>query len=142
MEKTIVKEKIADPPFSLHDAHLLSLVLRGDALGLSFQSGFVETVPLWRQVDGSMEITGLEWGFCSVYVMDYTSVRCGNYGRFVGEKMTVAEFVRTYQPLSVDIMDETYGHNQVKLSGFLNHGQKCLEVVLELYYHGEIRYLL
>ena len=137
-----VKQPIPDPPYSLHDAHILSLTLKGDALRLVTQYGYVCTTEPYGQVDGDVELTGVDADSSYAYVLEYTDVLCGNCGQFTGRKMTLETFLRDYAEASLDIMDETYGFHQMKLEGFLNLPGRCLEFFLEVYYTGEIRYLL
>ena len=115
---------------------------RGDALRLVTQYGYVCTTEPYGQVDGDVELTGVDADSSYVYVLEYTDVLCGNCGRFTGRKMTLDAFLRDYADASLDIMDETCGFRQMKLEGFLNLPGRCLEFFLEVYYTGEIRYLL
>lgn len=140
--RTVLKKPDSAPPYSLHDAYVLKVQLRGDTLRLITQSGYVCTLGPCEQVEGDVEITGIDWDFSSVYVMEYQDVLCGNYGSFTGKKMTVEEFLREYPEMGLDIMDETFGYHQVKLDGYLNLGSRCLEFRLELCYDGAFRYLL
>ena len=50
--------------------------------------------------------------------------------------------MRMYYEGSLDIMDESYGFRLAALSGFLNLRERILEFNLEIYYTGEVRYLL
>lgn len=114
----------------------------GGTLRLVTQYGYVETTEPFDQVQGDVEITGVDWDSSHAYVMEYRGVLCGNRGPFTGRKMAVEDFLKTYPQGTLDIMDETYGYRQVKLDGFLNLTGRCLEFRLELYYSGEFRYLL
>ena len=138
----IVKQPAPDLPYSLHDAYILEVRLEGDTLRLVTQYGYVETTEPFDQVQGDVEITGVDWDSSHAYVMEYRCVLCGNRGPFTGRKMAVEDFLKTYPQGTLDIMDETYGYRQVKLDGFLNLTGRCLEFRLELYYSGEFRYLL
>lgn len=140
--KIVVKQPNPDPPYSLHDAYVLEIQMEGDTLHLMTQYGYVCTTPPFRQVEGDVEITGIDWDFSCVSVMEYQDVLCGNYGSFTGRKMTVADFLRAYPEAALDVLDETYGYRQVKLDGFLHVGERCLEVQLDICYAGEFRYLL
>ena len=140
--RAVVKNSDSSLPYSLHDAYVLAVQVQGDTLRLMTQSGYVCTAGPCEQVEGDVEITGVDWDFSSVYVMEYHDVLCGNYGAFTGRKMTVEAFLREYPQAGLDIMDETYGYHQVKLDGYLNLGDRCLELRLELCYDGEFRYLL
>lgn len=142
MNKVVVQKRFAVPPYSLHDARLTGLIPEGDTIRLNIQCGYVETTAPFEVVDGDVEITGLDWDFCWAYMMDYPDVLCGNCGSFVGEKLSIPDFLKKYQPVSIDVIDETYGYRQVKFSGFLNHESRCLEVMMEFCYAGEFRYLL
>ena len=124
----IVKQPAPDLPYSLHDAYILEVRLEGDTLRLVTQYGYVETTEPFDQVQGDVEITGVDWDSSHAYVMEYRGVLCGNRGPFTGRKMAVEDFLKTYR--------------QVKLDGFLNLTGRCLEFRLELYYSGEFRYLL
>ncbi len=140
--RIVVKRPNPDPPYSLHDAYVMAVEAEGDVLRLITQCGYVCTTPPYRQVEGDVEITGIDWDFSCVCVMEYQDVLCGNYGSFTGRKMTVEDFLRAYPDAALDIMDETYGYHQVKLDGFLHLGEKCLEFQLDLCCNGELRYLL
>ena len=140
--RTVIKPPYSDPPYSLHDAYVTALEAKGDTLRLVTQYGYVETTEPFGQVQGDVEITGVDWDSSHAYVMEYRGVLCGNRGPFTGRKMAVEDFLKTYPQGTLDIMDETYGYRQVKLDGFLNLTGRCLEFRLELYYSGEFRYLL
>ena len=138
----VVNQPVPDPSYSLHDAHILALELKGDTLRLVTQYGYVCTAQPWEQVDGDVEITGVDADSSYVYVMEYPDVLCGNCGRFTGRKMTLEVFLRETPQFSLDVMDETCGFRQMNLAGFLNLPGRCLEFRLELCYDGEFRYLL
>lgn len=138
----LVKRPDPGPPYSLHDAYILELRIEGDALRLVTQYGYTKTTEPFGQVQGDVEITGIDWDSSHVYVMEYRGVLCGNCGPFTGRKMAVEDFLKTYPQGTLDVMDETYGYHQMKLGGFLNVGERCLEFWLDLCYNGEFRYLL
>ena len=85
--KTIVKQPNPDPPYSLHDAYILEVRLEGDTLRLVTQYGYVETTEPFGQVQGDVEITGVDWDSSHAYVMEYRGVEdipsgdAGHYGR-------------------------------------------------------------
>lgn len=136
--KVIVKRPNPDPPYSLHDACIQKI----DVLRLVSQYGYVCTTEPGGQVDGDVEVTGVDVESSYVYVMEYTDVLCGNCGHFTGRKMTLEAFLQAYPGDTLEILDETYGYRQAKLSGFLNTSHNLLEFILDLYYTGEFRYLL
>ena len=138
----IVKPPIPDPPYSLHDARVSAFQAEGDALRLVMACGYVCTTEPCGQVDGDVEITGVDWESSYVYVMDYPRVPCGNCGEFTGRKMTMEIFLAEYAGAPLEILDESCGYRAAKLSGFLDAGDRLLECTLDLYYTGEFRYLL
>lgn len=140
--KITVKKPNPDPPYSLHDAHIMELQAEGDTLRLLTQYGYVRTEEPFGQVDGDVELTGVDWESSYVYVMEYQDVLCGNCGAVTGRKMTLDTFLREYSDGTLDIMDESYGFRLAVLSGFLNLRDRVLEFKLEIYYTGEVRYLL
>lgn len=140
--KIVVKQPNPDPPYSLHDAYISEIRVAGDTLRLITQCGYVCTSVPYEQMEGDVEITGIDWDFSCVYIMEYQDVLCGNYGSFTGRKLTVVDFLQEYPEATLDVLDETHGYRQVKLNGFLNVGERCLEFQLDLCYAGEFRYLL
>ena len=138
----VLKESIPAPPYSLHDTYVLELQAEGDTLHLLTQSGYTRTTAPCIQVDGDVEISGVDWESSFVYVMEYSDVLCGNCGAFTGKKLTVETFLKEFSPFTLEILDETYGYCQVRLEGFLNLPDDCLEFILALYYTGEFRYCL
>lgn len=138
----VVKKPYTDPPYSLHDAHVMALEADGDTLRLVTQYGYVCTTEPYGQVDGDVVITGVDWESSYVYIMEYTDVPCGNCGSFTGRKMPLEAFLRECSGEILEILDETYGYRMAKLSGFLDLPERLLEVSLEICYAGEFRYLL
>ena len=140
--KITVKSPNPDPPYSLHDAHIMELQAEGDTLRLLTQYGYVRTEEPFGQVDGDVELTGVDWESSYIYIIEYQDVLCGNCGAFTGKKMTLETFLLEHSDGTLDIMDESYGFRLTVLSGFLNLQDHILEFRLEIYYTGEIRYLL
>ncbi|RHR11381.1 hypothetical protein DWX58_02770 [Pseudoflavonifractor sp. AF19-9AC] len=140
--KIVVKKPDPDPPYSLHDAHIMELQAERDTLRLLTQYGYVRTEEPLGQVDGDVELTGVDLESSYVYIMEYQDVLCGNCGSFSGKKMTLETFLREYSDATLDIMDESYGFRLAVLGGFLNLRDRILEFKLEIYYTGEVRYLL
>ena len=138
----VIRPPVSDPPYSLHDAYVTALRAEGDTLRLVTQYGYVRTTEPYGQVDGDVEITGVDWDFSCVYVMAYTDVLCGNCGSFTGRKMAVEDFLRAYPDASLEVLDETWGYRQVNLDGFLNLPDQLLEFSMSLSYSGQFRYLV
>lgn len=126
------------PPYSLHDMHIIALEADSDTLTLHFQYGFVETTPPWRQVDGSIRFLGVDWDFCYAYRFTTT----GNEGSFTGEKMFLHKFAENFCSAGFSVMDETYGFHQTKLSGHLLTDGQIQECILDIYHTGDMQYLI
>lgn len=140
--RTVIKPPYSDPPYSLHDAYVVALAAKGDTLHLVTQYGYVCTTEPYGQVEGDIEITGVDWESSYVYLMEYTDVLCGNCGSFTGRKMALPAFLQEFPSFSLGIMDESYGYCQANLTGFLNLNDRLLEFRLELYYTGAFQYIL
>ena len=140
--REITQPPFPQPPYSLHDAHLIGMELDGTSLTLLFDYGYCETKPPYGQVQGRLRIEGLDLDFCSVYLLKYTDVLCGNYGAFRGQKLPLSDFIQSSEKISVDIIDETYGYRQMKLNGFVSLGADMLEGIFEISYSGAVIYLV
>lgn len=139
MIRRIYQSRLQPLPYSLHDSRICSIELHGDHLLLRFENGFMKTDSMMEQVDGNIEITKVDLDFCHIYLMEYTDVLCGNKGHFVGEKISLAKFIEKAD-IHIDVMEETYGDNQLKLSGYLSTKDGCQECLVTLYYFGDVWY--
>ena len=138
--KEVIRERFDAAPYSLHDARMSAITRENDELLLTFDCGYIETTPPYRQVQGNIRISGIDLDFCSVYLMEYPDVLCGNYGEFRGRKLPLDEFVRGFE--GMDVLDETYGYNQLKLAGFNSCGEGIQDCIIEVYYEGDMCYLV
>ena len=125
-------------PYSLHDMNIIELEADGDKLMLRTQSGIVKTTPPYSQPDGYVEFHDVRWNFCFVYLLGIT----GNAGTFTGEKMLLKVFIDRYQQFGFTVMDETYGANLAKYSGFLLSNRQHCECLIEIYYEGDMVYVV
>ena len=139
MIRRIYQSRMQPLPYTLHDSSICGMELHGDTLLLNFENGFMKTGSIIEQVDGSIEITKVDLDFCNVYLMEYVDVLCGNEGHFDGEKISLAKFLGQTD-IHMDVMEETYGDNQLKLSGYLSKKDGCQECLVVLYYFGDIWY--
>ena len=91
--RMIVKKPASEPEYSLHDAHIMELQAERDTLRLVTQYGYVCTAAPYGQVDGDVELTGVDWDSSYIYIIEYQDVLCGNCGAFTGKKMTLETFL-------------------------------------------------
>lgn len=140
--KKIVQPRFIVPPYSLHDAHISSMKIEINTLTLFFDYGYIETTSPYEQVQGNICISGIDWDFSNVYLMEYVDVLCGNHGSFHGKKIPLQVFVCNSDRISIDVIDETYGYNLLKLSGFLSSESDIHECIVEIYYTEELSYLI
>ncbi len=134
--KRTVRENI-DPPYSLHDMNIIAFEAVGDTLILRTQYGMIKTTPPQGQPDGWVEFEKVRWDYSYVYILEHT----GNIGRFTGQKMWLSDFAKQFENSGFSVMDETFGYNQTKLSGFLSKQGFVGECVVEIYHEGEMSYL-
>ncbi len=135
--KRTVQEHVNEP-YSLHDMNVMGFEItheaEGDTLIMRTQSGMVRTAGLSEQVDGYVEFRNVQWDFCHVYIMDITA----NEGIFQGEKLYLQHFIDREKTFGFNIMDTTYGFNQVKYSGYLTMHRNTCECVIEIYHEGNL----
>lgn len=84
----------------------------------------------------------MDWESSYIYIIRVTRTSVRQLWRFYWQKMTLETFLLEHSDGTLDIMDESYGFRLTMLSGFLNLQDHILEFKLEIYYTGEIRYLL
>ncbi len=135
MKKTI-RENI-HAPYSLHDMDIVALEINGRDLIVRLQNGMTKTGVPARQTDGHVEFHGVDWGFCYIYLFDFT----GNVGTFGGEKKYLISFIEERKALSFSVADEVYGYNQTKYFGYLLTNGKRLECIIEIYHEGDMVFI-
>lgn len=140
--KKIIRKNVIDLPYSLHDGAVIGLEAVEDKLFMQFQYGFIETAEPFEQIKGNVEFEKVDWDFCFVYLLEYQGVLCGNPGRFVGIKMSLKEFIDQYDNIKFDIMDESYGYNASKFTGYFSVDDTIKEGIVEIYHLGDMSYLL
>jgi len=131
--KRTIRNNIHDP-YSLHDMNVTAFEVAGDDITMRTQSGMVRCTPPFAQVDGYVEFHGVRWDFCYVYFLSVT----GNVGAFQGRKMFLKDFLADFPSFGFSVMDETYGYNQTKFSGYLTANRGHCECIIELYHEGDM----
>jgi len=132
MKKTI-RENI-NVPYSLHDMNVIEFKVEGNDIIMYTQSGMVKPEPPFSQPDGYVEFHDVQWDFSYVYLLDFT----GNVGKFSGEKMYLHDFISKFGSFGFSVMDETYGYNTTKYSGYLLSNYRHYECVIEIYHEGDM----
>ena len=128
-----VRENIG-APYSLHDMNVIAFEVDGEYMAMRTQSGMCRTVPPLGQPDGYVEFHRVQWDFSYVYLLNFT----GNVGTFGGRKMFLKEFIESYPQMSFCIMDETYGYNCTRYTGYLNSDKTFGECIVEIYHEGNM----
>jgi hypothetical protein len=131
--RRVIRENIC-APFSLHDMNVIAFEVCGNDMIMRTQSGMIETVPPCSQVDGFVEFHDVQWDFSFVYLLGVT----GNVGTFTGEKMFLKDFLANTASFGFSVMDETYGYNMTKYSGFLLSNRRHYECIIEIYHEGDM----
>ena len=121
-------------PYSLHDMNVVAFDVSGDQLILRTQSGMVQTSGRYRLVDGHLEFFDVRWDFCYVYLLGIT----GNEGKFSGEKLSFRDFLTRFPVFGFSVMDETYGYNMAKYTGYLKAKGMFCECSIEIYHEGDL----
>lgn len=123
--------------YSLHDMNVYSFEVMDNNIVLKTQSGIIETVSPYRQVDGHVEFCNVRWDFSYVYLLGVT----GNIGSFTGEKMFLKDFIDRYKQFGFSIIDETYGYNMTKYCGYLLSNRQHCECIIEIYHEGDMTFV-
>ncbi len=134
--KRTVRNNI-NTPFSLHDMNVIALDIAGDDLILRTQGGMLKTTNPQVQIDGHIEFQNVQWDFSYAYLLDFA----GNVGTFTGEKMYLKDFIEKYNALAFSVVDETYGYNMTKYSGYLTCGHRQYECSIEIYHEGDMEFV-
>ena len=138
----VIRRNQIDLPYSLHDGKVIGFQVTNDTLQMQLQSGFIETIEPFEQAAGCIEFEKIDWDFSYVYLLEYEDVPCGNCGSFTGKKMDLHEFIGQYHNVGFDIMDETYGYNMSKFSGYLSAEGSVKECIIEIYHLGDMSYIV
>ena len=132
MRRTVRKN--INPVFSLHDMNVVAFEVSDNNITMRTQSGMVETVPPYRQLNGFVEFHGVQWDFSYLYLLGVT----GNIGTFTGEKMYLKDFISNVDSFGFSVMDETYGYNMTKYSGYIMFERRHYECIVEIYHEGDM----
>ena len=120
--------------YSLHDMNVISFDVAGNDIIMRTQSGMIKVTPPGSQPDGYVEFHNVRWDFSYVYLLGVT----GNIGTFTGEKMFLKDFLDRYKQFGFSIIDETYGYNMTKYSGYLLSNRQHCECIIEIYHEGDM----
>lgn len=131
--KRIIRDNI-NPEYSLHDMSVFAFDVTDNNIIMRTQSGMVETIAPYGQPDGFVEFNNVQWDVSFVYLLGVT----GNVGTFTGEKMFLKDFIERYKQFGFSIMDETYGYNMTKYSGYLLSNRQHCECIVEIYHEGDM----
>ena len=123
--------------YSLHDINIITFKRSDDILILETESGIFKAVEPFTKVDGHVEFNSVDWEFSYAYLLDFS----GNTGCFNGEKFTLADFINRFGNAVFSVVDETFGYNQTKLSGYLLKNKTMRECVIEISHSGDMIYV-
>ena len=125
-------------PYSLHDMVVTAISHDDDSIHLEFDGGYEKLDEICSRVDGNITIQGVDFDFVNTLLLN----KNGDYGQFLGQKLSLDEFLGKYDKYSFEIVDELYGYNTVEYSGFLSIlGQReCIEMIISIYHFGDIWY--
>ncbi len=137
--KEIIRKNIVDLPYSLHDARVNKMRIEEQSIVMHFSKGYFKPMKndcLPVKGTALISIHGLDLDFCYAYLLD----TMGNCGKFTGEKFSLVEFINRFTDIDFEIVDETYGYNQSKFSGYLYADEEIKECIIEIYHFGDMKY--
>ncbi len=124
-------------PYSLHDMRVIQFEVSGDTLIMRTQSGMTETTEPYGQPDGYIEFHQVDWDFCFAYTMDILA----NEGEFHGRKMSLQDFIGEFENSGFEVIDESFGYNSSKFSGWLLQKRHLQECIIEICHLGDMVYV-
>ena len=131
--KRTIRENI-NPAYSLHDMNVIAFEVNGNDIVMRTQSGMVKTTPPFSQVDGYVEFHNVRWNHSLIYLLGVT----GNESTFTGKKMFLKDFISNAVPFGFSVMDEAYGYNTTKFSGYLTFNREHHECFIDIYHEGDM----
>lgn len=121
-------------PYSLHDMNVFAFDVSGNDIVMRTQSGIIKAGKPYSQIDGHVEFHDVRWDYSYAYLLDFS----GNTGTFRGEKMFFKDFIDRFPQFGFCIMDETYGFNMTKYSGYLTAQGNHYECIIEIYHEDDM----
>lgn len=129
--KQIICENV-NAPYSLHDMNVIGFEVINNSLIMRTQSGMVKTSFPYTQTDGYAEFGNILWKFSYVYLLDFG----GNVGVFTGEKIFLKDFISQNPALNLTVIDENYGYNSTRYSGYMIINDRYHEWIMEICHEG------
>lgn len=139
--KETIRRNIVDLPYSLHDSRVNKIRIEDEGIVMHFSKGFFKPMNngcLSVKGNAVISINGLDLDFCYAYLIN----TMGGCGKFTGEKFSLVEFINRFPDIDFEIVDETYGYNQSKFSGYLYKDKEIKECIIEIYHFGDMKYIV
>ena len=140
--KQTIRKNITDIPYSLHDAEISKLDVKGKTLTLHFKNGYVQNEEPYDDVKGTVEFAGVDWDCSFACVYKCKEFTLENTGAIEGEKQMLKDFAENFGKATLEIVDETFGYNETKLEGYLYRGKDTFECSIGIYHMGDMSYLV
>lgn len=129
---------MSDTPYSLHDMNIRKIIINDDSITFIMKDGFEEKKEPYNIVKGQIIFENVDFDFCCITLLS----NFGQYGEFIGKKITFQDFLMEYPEYNFEIVDELYGYNQVIYGGYLTlpNDEIIYEMEINIYHFGEILY--
>ena len=124
-------------PYSLHDMRISAMKAEGNTLTLLFENGFLKVGDPCEQVEGHLRFDFVDWDFSIVYLYDGFDEE----GRFSGRQLMLLDFIDLFPNVQFEVVEEAYGYNSSKFTGFLSLGEDIRQLTLEIYHLGSMNYI-
>ena len=140
----IRREDMPSLKFGLHDVHIKKIKIQKiDSFSANVTFMLLDGVYTCDEdiepIPCNILFEGVDLDFSNIYVMTIFGV---NHGKIKGHKYSLKKFIKKYKKADIEIVDETYGYNQSKFSGYLYTEEGDLEIMIELYHVGGMYYLM
>ena len=145
-EELFDKQKNQNVPYSLHDAVITELKMRGETVELTLKDGITETREPYRRTGPvRIELRSVDPDLCDVTVLRIADKK--HKERLKGSRLKLADFVRRGAGGRITVISEQHGYNLVRFNGFMfvkargRRKLKMTEVEITVYYFGDMVYL-
>ncbi len=136
-----VRKNIDFLPYDLYHMTISKCDFDEKDIIFNFISGIIKVGNPGYQSDGAVQIKGVDWESSNAFVLSEN----GERGEFTANKLELKEFFEEYfgedGKCEFEIIDESYGFNYTRFSGYLNIDGKKKECAMEIFHTGNMEYI-
>lgn len=141
--KRTIRENVVRLPYCLHDARVNKIkikLLDEDCAHVKFcfNEGYDIKDEDNSWVQGNILFKQVDLLFSRIYIM---KVKGRRHRRIKGREYSISQFCKKFKDVDMEIVDETYGFNKTRLTGYMYNKNHMKEFVIELSHEGDMIYI-